>query len=250
MGNFTRPCGKRHFLSLSHLVDHFSFDAIDHVPSNIPEGSFPASLHILEDNAAVIRMIIECRSPYLRLLSRNHRVDLEWLICTNHFGQFNVHSIRARHRTVGRHVYQRCGHLWCSCSTFIHHTATLANHLVLPSLRCLMPTMLSATSTKGLGNRSWKILQQELRMTPLGVKWCHEKAVLQSELKIAMLSRHNAFFGTRRRRTRRFLGRNFCRKNEARKRKKSVSKPCGEASGKHLSLAPPRSRKGRSRKPR
>ena len=49
-------------------------------------------------------------------------------------------------------------------------------------------------------------------MTPLGVKWCHEKVVLQSELKIALLGEHNAFFGTRRRRTRRFSWQEFVSK--------------------------------------
>ena len=36
--------GMRH--SLSHSVDHWSFDTIDYVSSNIPEGSFPARLHL------------------------------------------------------------------------------------------------------------------------------------------------------------------------------------------------------------
>ena len=39
-GHLRRPTGKRH--SLAHSVDHVSFDLIDHVPSDIPESSFPA----------------------------------------------------------------------------------------------------------------------------------------------------------------------------------------------------------------
>ena len=39
----TSPSGKRH--SLSTDTDHFSFDSIDHVSSNIPESSCPARLH-------------------------------------------------------------------------------------------------------------------------------------------------------------------------------------------------------------
>ena len=44
--------------SLCHSTDQFAFDMLDHVPSNIPESSFPARLQIFEDNEAVIRMII------------------------------------------------------------------------------------------------------------------------------------------------------------------------------------------------
>ena len=51
---------------------------IDHVPSNIPESSFLAKLHIFEDNEAVICLIFEKgRSPNLRHVSRTHRVDLD-----------------------------------------------------------------------------------------------------------------------------------------------------------------------------
>ena len=43
-GNLTRPSSKRH--CLCHLVDHFSFDTIDHSPGNIPESCFPSqTLH-------------------------------------------------------------------------------------------------------------------------------------------------------------------------------------------------------------
>ena len=39
-GNLTRTRGKLH--SLSHSTDHMSLDVVDHVPSTIPESSFPA----------------------------------------------------------------------------------------------------------------------------------------------------------------------------------------------------------------
>ena len=55
-GNLQRPSGKRH--SLTHSVDHLSFDMFDQVPSNIPESSFPARF-IFEDNGAAIRMTIK-----------------------------------------------------------------------------------------------------------------------------------------------------------------------------------------------
>ena len=44
---------------------------VDHDPSNVRESSF---------SAAVIRMIIEGRSPNLRHVARIHRVGLDWLI--------------------------------------------------------------------------------------------------------------------------------------------------------------------------
>ena len=60
---------------LSHLVGRFSFHASDHLPSNIPESSFPAGLCMFEDNEAVNRMILKGCGPNLRLVSRTHRVD-------------------------------------------------------------------------------------------------------------------------------------------------------------------------------
>ena len=57
----SRPSGKRH--SLSHSIDHMSVDEVDHVPSSIPGNSFPVMFYNFEDNEAVIRMIMEGRSP-------------------------------------------------------------------------------------------------------------------------------------------------------------------------------------------
>ena len=73
-GNLTRPSGK-HF----HRADNFSFDAMDHVTCNIPKSSFPARLHIFEDNVGVIRMTMNGRRPSSRHVSRTNRVDLDWL---------------------------------------------------------------------------------------------------------------------------------------------------------------------------
>ena len=50
---------------------------VDRISSDISTSSFSA---IFEDNEAVIRMIIKSRGPNLRLVSRTHRVDLDWLI--------------------------------------------------------------------------------------------------------------------------------------------------------------------------
>ena len=59
------------------LLINFLFDTFDHVPSEIPESSFPASFCFskYEDNEAVIRMIIKGHSPDWR----TQLVDLDGL---------------------------------------------------------------------------------------------------------------------------------------------------------------------------
>ena len=52
---------------------------IDHVPSNTKNSDSSALLYVLEDNEAVIKMIIKGRSPSMRHVSRTHRVALDWL---------------------------------------------------------------------------------------------------------------------------------------------------------------------------
>ena len=51
---------------------------IDSVPSNVQSSRQEAFLYVFEDNAAVIKMIIE-GSPTMRHVSRTHRVALDWL---------------------------------------------------------------------------------------------------------------------------------------------------------------------------
>ena len=60
---------------------------IDAVPSNVQSARQEASLYVLEDNEAVIKMIIKGRSPTMRHLSRTHRVALDWL-----FDRINLDS--------------------------------------------------------------------------------------------------------------------------------------------------------------
>ena len=52
---------------------------IDCVPSNVQSSHQEALLYVFEDNEAVIKMIIEGRSPTMRHVSRTHRVALDWL---------------------------------------------------------------------------------------------------------------------------------------------------------------------------
>ena len=60
---------------------------IDSVPSNVQSARQEALLYVLEDNEAVIKMIIKGRSPTMRHVSRTHRVALDWL-----FNRINLDS--------------------------------------------------------------------------------------------------------------------------------------------------------------
>ena len=53
---------------------------IDSVPSSVQSARQEALLYVFEDNEAVIKMIIEGRSPTMRHVSRTHRVALDWLL--------------------------------------------------------------------------------------------------------------------------------------------------------------------------
>ena len=54
------------------------FNRIDCVPSNVLSSHQEALLYVFEDNEAVIKMIIDGRSPTMRHVSRTHRVALDW----------------------------------------------------------------------------------------------------------------------------------------------------------------------------
>ena len=52
---------------------------MDHVVTNANSSEGETQLYIFEDNEEVIKMIIKCRSPTMRHVSRTHRVALGWL---------------------------------------------------------------------------------------------------------------------------------------------------------------------------
>ena len=54
------------------------FNNIDYVPKNVSDLHIVAKLLILEDNEAVLKMIIKGRSTTMRHVARTHRVDLDW----------------------------------------------------------------------------------------------------------------------------------------------------------------------------
>ena len=54
-------------------------DNIDSIPLNVKSFHQEAVLYVFEDNEAVIKMVINGRSPTMRHVSRTHRVALGWL---------------------------------------------------------------------------------------------------------------------------------------------------------------------------
>ena len=62
-------------------------DNVDCISSNVQSSHQEALLYVFEDNEAVIKMIIEGRSPTMRHVSRTHRVALDWL-----FDRINLDS--------------------------------------------------------------------------------------------------------------------------------------------------------------
>ena len=52
---------------------------VDFVPTNFKAPKRRAKFVIMEDNDAVIKMMLKGRSPNLRHVTRTHRVDLDWL---------------------------------------------------------------------------------------------------------------------------------------------------------------------------
>ena len=64
-------------MSNAQLYDIFG--SVDYVPPSLPITYGAASLFLLEDNDAVIKMVVKQRSPQLRHVGRTHRVDLDWL---------------------------------------------------------------------------------------------------------------------------------------------------------------------------
>ena len=54
------------------------FNSIDFVPPILPI-TYGRAFFLLEDNDAVIKMVIKERSPAMWHIARTHRVDLDWL---------------------------------------------------------------------------------------------------------------------------------------------------------------------------
>ena len=59
------------------MVD--DLDNVDFISSNVSSSRQEALLFVFEDNEAVMKMIINGRSPTMRHVSSTHRVALDWL---------------------------------------------------------------------------------------------------------------------------------------------------------------------------
>ena len=53
--------------------------SIDYVAPSLPSYPHQSRITIMEDNEAVIKMVIKGRSPTLRHVARTHRIDLDWI---------------------------------------------------------------------------------------------------------------------------------------------------------------------------
>ena len=54
-------------------------DNVDLIPSDVQSSRQEALLYIIEDNEAVMKMTVKGRRPFMRQVSRTHRVALDWL---------------------------------------------------------------------------------------------------------------------------------------------------------------------------
>ena len=67
---------------ITNTKSHNKIDVIKNINavlSNVQSARQKALLYVFQDNEAVIKMIIEGRSPTMRLVSRTHKVALDWL---------------------------------------------------------------------------------------------------------------------------------------------------------------------------
>ena len=198
-GNLTRPSGKCH--SLSHSIDLVSSGVVDHVPSNIPASSFPARLHIIEDNDAVIRMIVKGRSPNLSHMSRTHRFDKDWL-----YERINVDrpsSIRCVPTTEQlTDVFDQ----WCTHYNSMEPSDAVVRQSSTTELECgpqLFRIILFCSLSRPPHSRCRTPTERDFES---GL-WEEKAGIFLIQMG---LEKANAFFGARRRRIRRF----FCQETQ------------------------------------
>ena len=59
--------------------DVISLEYADYVPPSMPELEANTKCVFVQDNDAVIKMVIKARAPMLKHVARTHRIDLDWL---------------------------------------------------------------------------------------------------------------------------------------------------------------------------
>ena len=94
-------------------------DNVDFIPSNVNSSHQEALLYVVEDNEAVIKMIIKGRSQTMRHVSRTHRVALDWLFDRiNLDSKIQIKYIDTKHQladmlTKGSFTRDAWNHLLC-----------------------------------------------------------------------------------------------------------------------------------------
>ena len=58
--------------------DRISLEYADYVPPSMPELEANTKCVFVQDNDAVIKMVIKARAPMLKHVARTHRIDLDW----------------------------------------------------------------------------------------------------------------------------------------------------------------------------
>ena len=103
---------------------------IDCVPSNAQLSHQEALLYVIEDDEAVVKMIIKGRSPTMRHVSRTHRVALDWLFDrTNLDPQIQIKYIDTKNQladilTKGKFTRDEWNHL-LSLFNISHSSSTV-----------------------------------------------------------------------------------------------------------------------------
>ena len=80
---------------------------IDSVPSSVQSARQEALLYVFEDNEAVIKMIVQSRSPTVRHVSRTHRVALDWWFDRNDLDPKKTNQIHRHQKPSRRHLNQK-----------------------------------------------------------------------------------------------------------------------------------------------
>ena len=180
------------FGNISHISDrtgkpvngknksHNKIDAmqdIDSVLSNVQSARQEALLYVLEDNEAVIKMIMKGRSPTMRHVSRTHmnldpKIQIKYIDTKNQLADIltkgnDQSGSTVEHQPVGKLVQQSFGEApraerqschECSRSNGetcgIKHTHTQCKNLILPDIVILHRQTRASSTLRSVGKTS------------------------------------------------------------------------------------------------
>ena len=151
---------------------------VDFVTSNVQFSQQEALLYVFEDNEAVIKMIIEGRSPTMRHVSRTHRVALDWLFDRINLNpKIQIRYIDTKHQkadisTKGHFIRDEWNNLLCLFN-ISHFSSTVCSEAMakilqqdsgeervtaksrpMMSLIARVPSNVSSSTSVSLGKRS------------------------------------------------------------------------------------------------